>query len=197
MIGYLEGEIKWKTGNKVIITSGGTGYLVFVSDLINLPDPGGEIELFIYTYVREDTLDLYGFNSMKERELFDILLSVSRVGPKAGISVLSTLRYEEFINAIMTEDTSVLKQVSGIGPKTAQRLILELEEKISELGQEYQSTETDTGKVPDDDLYEALNSLGYTRSEINSALHEIEFSAGSSLEEKIKKTLSYLGKESF
>lgn len=194
MIGYLEGKVRWKTKNKVIINVRGTGYLVFVSDQYQIPQKEEQISLYIYTYVREDTFDLYGFSSMKERELFDILLSVSRVGPKAGMNVLSTLKYDEFIKAILTEKITVLKQVSGIGPKTAKRLILELQGKIEDLGQEFRQTGL-PGEDTNDDLYEALNSLGYSQREIDRVLPEIDFAKQATLEEKIKQTLSYLGKE--
>ena len=196
VIAQLEGVLTKKTKENIIIMVNGVGYLVFVPDVIQLPEIGSEISLFIYTYVREDTLDLYGFNSMKERKIFELLLSVSRVGPKAAVSTLSTLNHEQFIKAIMTEDISVLKQISGVGPKTAQRLILELKEKISEL--DFQSTASQkTGLSTDleEDYYQALTGLGYSRREVQQAAQSLDFAADLSLEEKIKETLSYLGKE--
>ncbi len=194
MIAFLSGVLFSKNENEIIINVDGVGYFVYVSKLIDLPDPGERINIYIYTYIREDTLDLYGFNSMEERKLFDILLSVSRVGPKAALNILSTLTYEEVIGAIMGEKFEVLKQVSGIGQKTAQRLVLELKSKIKDLGYEYQINTT-TGS-DNNELYQGLNNLGYTNREIEKALSEINFEKETDLEQKIKMILNYFGGES-
>ena len=195
VIGYLEGNLNWKSHNKIIIDVNGTGYLVEVSDLYDCPEIGDSINIFIYTYVREDTLDLYGFETMAERELFETLMSVSRVGPKAAMNILSTLTYDEFVNAILSEKIAVLKEVSGIGPKTAQRLILELKSKIDDLAQKAQINPTNN--VRDDELYEALNNLGYSNKEIGQAISSVDINPETELQDKIKQILSYLGKESF
>ena len=197
MIGYLEGVMKWQSENKMLINVNGVGYMVEVSSLFAKPQKGEKISLYVYTYVREDAIDLYGFEKIAERKLFETLISVSRVGPKAGMNVLSTLTYDEFVNAILGEKIEILKEVSGIGPKTAQRLILELESKIDELAQESEITTSDTSQtVRDDELYEALNSLGYSNQEVDKAVSNLQFDQTASLQDKIKQVLSYLGKES-
>ena len=197
MIGFLQGFVQWKADNKIIINTGGTGYLVNICHSERIPKLNEEIELYIYTYVRDDAFDLYGFFSMEERELFSTLLSVSRVGPRAGVNILSTLTYDEFINAILMEKIAVLKQVSGIGPKTARRLILELQSKVEELSQQHGSFQEDnTGQTTGEDLYQALMGLGYSRQEITKAVKELEFAENISLEDKIKMVLSYFGRES-
>lgn len=195
MIASLNGRLSYKSDNQIIVDVSGVGYLVETTDLSVLPEIGEKIELYIYTYVREDAIDLYGFPTMEERQLFKILLSVSRIGPKAGINILSNLSFENFINAIMTENIAVLKEIKGIGPKTAQRLVLELKSKIDELAQEHQFKQS--GKADSEELFEALNNLGYSRKEVSEALKELDLSDDVQLEDKIRKVLSYLGKESF
>ncbi len=193
MIGSIEGKLSWRSENKIIIDTGGVGYLVEVTDFLNIPAVGEKIGLYIYTYVREDTLKLYGFKTMEERELFKVLLSVSRIGPAAASSILSTLSYNEFIKAILEENIQVLKEVSGIGKKTAQRLILELKSKVENLGREIEVTGR---KIQDtDELYEALQGLGYSSREISGALDDVKLKEEDRLEDKIKKVLGYLGRE--
>lgn len=195
MIGYLEGTLSWQSGQKIIIDVNGVGYLVEVTGFNKILQVGDRINIFVYTYVRDDALHLYGFDTMAERKLFSTLLTVSRIGPRAALNILSSLSYGRFINAILTEDIAVLKEVSGIGPKTAQRLILELKSKVEEMSSDMQIA------VPrgqqSGELYEALNNLGYSNSEINKALSGIDFAAEDMLEDKIKQVLSYLGKENF
>lgn len=191
MIGYLNGLLKWHQDNKIIVDVHGVGYLVEVVDSLMIPEPGGRIELYIYTYVREDTLTLYGFKEIAERELFTTLLGVSGIGPKAALNILSTLPCDQFINAILTENIPVLKQISGIGPKTAQRLILELKNKLDGLTV---NLETKLKSQRDDELYEALQSLGYSIQEIDTAINSVDLKDKTGIEEKIKALLTYLGR---
>ena len=195
MIGSLRGNIDKIIDNQLIINVNGVGYLVEVADIVDFTQDSKEIFLYIYTYVREDQLSLYGFKSIEERQLFEILLSVSRIGPKAAINILSNLSYDRFINAILTEDISLLKEVKGIGQKTAQRLILELKNKVDELAKNI-SIEKPQEVQDDEELYDALLSLGYSAKEVDKALKEIDLSKDDSLEDKIRKVLSTLGKES-
>ena len=195
MIGSLQGKIKTKFESQLIIEVNGVGYLVEVADMSRMEVEGKQSHLYIYTYVREDQLDLYGFQTMEERQLFKILLSVSRIGPKAAISILSHLSYDRFINAILTENIAVLKEVKGIGPKTAQRLVLELKNKVDELAKDINVDNKDQGQ-DDEELYDAVLSLGYSRKEIDKARADIDFDDDEELENKIKKVLSALGKES-
>ncbi len=198
MIGYLEGELTWQSDHQIIININGVGYLVEVTELFSSSHMGEKVSVYVYTYIREDALKLFGFETMEERELFKTLLSVSRIGPRAGLNILSTLSYNRFVNAIMTENVSVLKEVSGIGPKTAQRLILELKNKIDDLARDIQISSVEKSSVTrDEELYEALNKLGYSNREVERAWASIDIEDDTRLEEKIKKVLSYLGKESF
>jgi len=195
LIGSLRGKIKTKFESQLIIEVNGVGYLVEVADITRLPAEGKETHLYIYTYVREDQLALYGFQTMEERQLFEILLSVSRIGPKAAINILSHLSYDRFINAILTENIAVLKEVKGIGPKTAQRLVLELKNKVDELAKNI-NIEKSENSQEDEELYDAILSLGYSRKEIDKAMANVDFKDNENLEIKIKKVLSTLGKES-
>jgi len=192
MIAYLKGRVVWYQENKIIINTNGVGYLVELTDYPKMPVIGDVMELYVYTHVREDILALYGFRGMDERELFTRLLNVSGIGPKAALNILSTLDYNKLINAILTENIPLLKQVPGIGKKTAQRLILELKSKIDDLA-------IDTGRIHvtshDEELYQALQSLGYHPNEIEEAVSNINLDNQDSIEDKIKEVLSYLGKE--
>lgn len=193
MIGYLKGRVIWNNDNKIIINVNNVGYQVEIADSNHIHLNSKEIELYIYTYVREDTLALYGFKTLEERKLFITLLSISGIGPKAAANILSSLSYDKFINAILTENVAVLKQISGIGPKTAQRLILELKSKVEDLAvnlnMEIKS------QTYDKDLYDALTGLGYSATEIDKAVESLSLDYSKNIETKIKEVLSYLGKE--
>ena len=195
MIGSLTGTIKTKFEDKLIVEVNGVGYLVEVADITRVAAEGKQTHLYIYTYVREDQLALYGFQTIEERQLFEILLSVSRIGPKAAINILSHLSYDRFINAILTENIAILKEVKGIGPKTAQRLVLELKNKVDELAKNINIEKSEQSQY-DEELYDAILSLGYSRKEINKAISDVDFDQDETLENKIKKVLSTLGKES-
>lgn len=192
MIAYLKGRIIWNYGNRIILLVNSIGYQITVTDL-SLLTYEKELELYIYTYVREDTLALYGFKSLEERELFITLLGVSGIGPKAAVNILSSLSYERFMDAIITDNISVLKQISGIGPKTAQRLILELKNKVQNLAVDF-NVQLNTG-IQSQELYDALSGLGYSAGEIDIALSRVDIDDELSIEEKLKLLLSYLGKE--
>lgn len=195
MIGYLEGKLLYSNESSIILDVNGVGYQIKVPAIYTSKDINKKVELFIHTYIREDTLDLYGFETAEEKKLFKTLLSVSRVGPSAAMNILSSLAYERFINAILSENVSVLKEVSGIGPKTAQRLILELKSKIEDMLPELQIEKGKSMKKYDEDLYEALTQLGYSTQEVDKAVNNLDLDTEMKLEDKIKNVLSYLGRE--
>lgn len=193
MIGYLKGRVIWNNENEIIINIDGVGYQVEVTGNKLVYPKNKEVELYIYTYVREDTLALYGFDTLEERKLFIILLSITGIGPKAAKNILSSLSYDKFINAILTENVAVLKQISGVGPKTALRLILELKSKVKDLAVNLNLDIKE--KSYDEDLYDALIGLGYSATEIDNALKFLDLDDTVNIENKIRKVLSYLGKE--
>lgn len=192
MIAYLKGQIIWQNENKIILKAGNIGYLVELvdPDLSILSDR--EIELYIYTHVREDALQLYGFKNLADRELFITLIGISGVGPKLALKILSTLPHDRFVDAILNENISLLKQIPGVGLKTAQRLMLELKNKMEKLAIKY-DLETAASSY-DEDLYNALAALGYSQGEIDRALKEIDLADLTGIEDKLKVVLSYLGK---
>ena len=181
MIAHLRGKLLFKTPNRVIIEAGGVGYDVFipVSTFYDVGEINAEVSLHIYTYVREATFSLYGFRTAHEKNLFDKLLGVSGVGPKLAIALLSGLEIGELVPAIRKGDVARLVCIPGVGRKTAERLIVELREKMQafalEEPQRLEAAAVQPGSV-EEDVLSALINLGYTRAAAESALRE--FRAG-------------------
>ncbi len=174
----------------------GVGYDVKVPDDFPLGKKGEEIEVYTYTYVREDLIELFGFKNREEKNLFSTLLEVSGIGPKVALNTVSTLNPQELVSAILGEDLPTLKKVSGIGPKSGQRMILELESKIDKLvASEDLEIAADDQQERKEELFSALNNLGYRDQEIRTALNNISFDSDHELEEKIRLVLNFLGKE--
>jgi len=170
MIAYLKGKILSKGPNFLILSTGQVGYKVYApASLLIKHKTGGELEVFIYTYVREDQLALYGFSGPEELELFEFLISVSGVGPKMALSILSTTSAEHVKSAIVGGEAAVFTKVSGVGRKTAERLIIELREKLGGAGAGV------SGKMSKEfsDGLDALVGLGYSASEAREALKRV------------------------
>ena len=199
MIGYLEGEVIHTETGKIIMAINGVGYELELAGFKKQPLLGEELEVYTYTYVREDTLKLFAFPERSGKELFEILITVNGIGPSAGLNIINTMPASRFIAAIMQKNEQVLKEISGIGPKTAQRLILELQGKLEDFAylQNISTAEAETNNIDEDrqDVVDALTALGYKVSEINKALREVEFKDQQNVSEKIKLVLSHLGKE--
>lgn len=199
MIGYLEGEVIDAEKNKIILEIKGVGYELHLAGFKKQPHVGQDLEVFTYTYVREDALKLFAFPEKADKELFEILITVNGIGPSAGLNILNTMPASRFISAIMQKNEVILKEISGIGPKTAQRLILELQNKLDDFAYlqnlSKQSDSVVMAAEERQDIVDALTALGYKISEINKALREIEFTAEQNVSEKIKIALSQLGKE--
>jgi len=185
VIGSLRGRLISKRPDNIIIETAGVGYQVMIpiNLLSMLPDEGEEVFLHIYTHVREDSLQLYGFLSEKEKSVFITLLGVTGVGPRMALNILSGFRVEEFLRAIDSEDVAMLCRIPGLGKKTAHRLILELREKLV------------TKEVRDrvfDDTLSALVNLGYKKSEALEALDRAYKSGHTQVEDLLKEALRYL-----
>src|SRR6056297_48347 len=199
MIGYLEGEVIDSDSTKIILEINGVGYELELAGFKNQPQPGEEIEVYTYTYVREDALKLFAFPEKMGKELFEILITVNGIGPSAGLNILNTMPASRFVSAIMQKNEAVLKEISGIGPKTAQRLILELQNKLEEFAYlQNDNDKSNAGSAVDEDrqdVVDALTALGYKISEINRALREVEFESEINVSEKIRLVLNQLGKE--
>src|SRR5215207_7084785 len=180
MIAHLSGTLLSKQATSVIVDVSGVGYEVTIplSTFYDLEDAGSNVQLRIYTHVREDTLQLYGFKTARERELFLKLISVSGIGPKLGITLLSGMSADEMVASIRTNNLARLTLIPGVGKKTAERLIVELREKVAELssaqleeelGAKPESTEVTEDSVRSDALSALLN-LGYQRSAAEKAI---------------------------
>jgi holliday junction DNA helicase RuvA len=186
MIGSLRGIVLSRRPDNVIIEVGGLGYQVNLplNVLADLPEEGHEVFLHIFTHVREDALQLFGFTSEEEKKIFTVLLGISGIGPKMALNILSGLSYPEFLNAIRTEDVAMLCRIPGLGKKTAQRLILELREKLPAY--------TGTKDRVFEDTLSALINLGYKRNTAQEFLEKSYKQGLTDIESLLKETLKHL-----
>ena len=201
MYAYIKGTLEIKTTEYVVVETGGIGYKIFMSEsaIDKLGELGTEVKIYTYLKVREDDMSLFGFNSNEELRMFELLLSVSGVGAKSAIVILSNISPSSFALAVITDDVAKLKKLPGIGPKTAQRIILELKDKLKavedtkkeELEEILYKNSSDGEKVSE--AISALQVLGYSKKEIDKAFEKFE-KAELSVEEIIKKGLLYLAK---
>lgn len=199
MIGYLHGKVTGLFPDMCFIEVNGVGYRVFVSSSTRSELKIGQ-ELTVYTYlnVREDALLLYGFPTQAEYDIFNHLISVSGIGPKAALSILSVMSVEKIIWAIQNKQTSLLATAPGVGKKTSERIILELKDKLSNIITDEAAFENDNMDQPDiesdswTDARQALLSLGYTQQEIANVLKKAQHLT--SAEEIIKFALKELSR---
>lgn len=195
MIGSIKGKIILKKEKFLVVEANGVGYKISVSpDTLSRVDAlrlrsgknDTEVAFWIHTHVREDTLDLYGFLEYAELEFFEMLISVSGIGPKGALTILGVTSIETLRQAIGTGDTSYLTKISGIGKKTAEKIVIELRDKV---GKENNNKE---GSLRDElDALEALKALGYSQNEARDALKEVSPTANTNT--KIKEALKILG----
>lgn len=192
MIGYLRGRIKNLKPNSGIIDVNGVGYNVCITlntydEISNLD----EVELLIHTIVKEDSITLYGFRGLKEKEMFELLISVNGIGPKTAINILSGVKVEELKNNIFNSDIAALSKFSGIGKKTAERIVLELKNKIDLIYEEGDNLKLTVKS----EAIQALVSLGYNRLTADKAVKEVlSLDQNISVENLIRKTLGILNK---
>jgi len=188
MISYLKGNIIYKNNSYLILDVSGVGYGVYLSEkLLQEARVNTEEAFYIYQQVREDVLDLYGFRAAEDLELFEMLLSVSGVGPKSALGVLSVATSQEVIQSIARGDSMLLTKVSGIGQKTAERLVLELKNKIAKLGGKSLGEAYSSSSGSDE--IDALIALGYSLLEAREALRAISPSiidSGARIKEALK-----------
>jgi Holliday junction DNA helicase RuvA len=198
LIAYLEGKLVEKSPTHLVLEVNGVGYSVNipVSTYANLGATGQMVKVLTFQQVREDELKLYGFSTKPEKELFELLISVNGVGPRVALSILSCIPVEEFQRSVLQEDLDVLTTISGVGKKTAQRLIVELKEKLSkvDLGDRKVLKEKEAVCVPvQEEAVMALVSLGYTKPDAKKALENVITGIDEILpvEELIKRALKY------
>lgn len=200
MFAYLKGNLEIKTRGYIIIDVNGVGYKVFMSEtaIEQVGEIGEIIKVHTYLRVREDDMSLYGFNTNEELRMFELLLSVSGIGAKSAISILSHITPSTFALAVISNDITKIKALPGIGPKSAQRIILELKDKIETQENAKEIAQTITKQVEENEekiseAISALQVLGYSRKEIEKALETIEKET-ITVEDIIKQALKNLAK---
>jgi Holliday junction DNA helicase RuvA len=171
MIAHLRGTLLAKHPNQAIVETHGVGYDVTISvpTFTEMPAAGGEVALHIHTHVREDALSLYGFLRLAEKHLFEKLLTVSGIGPKLAITILSGMPADEMVGAIRSGDLARLTRIPGIGKKTAERMVLELRDKLPATAGASEVNVTATSPI-EEDVISALVNLGYQRTAADKAL---------------------------
>lgn len=167
MINYLVGEIVLKNENQIVLENNGIGYEISVSlaTLDSLPPVGTVGKVFTHLHVREDEMSLFGFSSLEEKEMFFKLTSVSGIGPKVALSILSGLRLSDLAVAIRTGNVKVLSTVKGLGKKTAERIVLELKDKVSLVGEVSEIQEVAVNENIIDEAIDALIALGLSKND--------------------------------
>lgn len=201
MFAYISGTLENKDNNSVIVDVGGIGYKIFMptNSIKKLPELGEKTKIHTYYYVREDNISLYGFNTHEELKMFELLLSVSGIGAKSAIAMISEINPSKFALSIISGDVSELVKVPGVGKKTAQRLILELKDKLkteSAIVKEEMKIENIVNIESNstiDEAMAALQVLGYQKKEIENAFSKMELQS-LNVEEIIKKALVILSK---
>ena len=205
MIAHLSGKLLEKQATAVIVDVGGVGYEVTIplSTFYELGEIGADVQLRIYTYVREDAIQLYGFRTLRERELYLKLISVQGIGAKSGISMLSGMSADEIVTAIRTDNLARLTSIPGVGKKTAERMVIELRDKLNEFtSQATQELIAAGGKQAElpadavfDDALSALVNLGYQRNAAEKVLNQaVKDGTEISVQKLLRKSLQLLAK---
>jgi len=205
MIAYLSGKLVEKEANSVIVETNGVGYEVMIplSTFYDLGEVDEQVSLRIYTYVREDAFQLFGFKTVRERELFLLLISVSGIGPKSAITALSGMSADEIIGAIRQNNLARLNSIPGVGKKTAERLVIELRDKIAKLSAvssaEMRAEGNVSASASEGDVYEdalsALVNLGYQRNAAEKSLKQaIQDGTEMSVQKLLRRSLQLLAK---
>ncbi|MEE0780694.1 MAG: Holliday junction branch migration protein RuvA [Sellimonas sp.] len=198
MISYIRGELAEIGENHVVIDVGGVGYGIFMSgsDMSSLPKTGQEVKIYTYLHVKEDLMQLFGFLTKDGLEVFKLIIGVSGIGPKGGLSILTQMTPNDLRFAVMAGDAKAISKAQGIGKKTAEKLILELKDKLKlsdTIGQE-----TDAPSVPgneegagriQNEAVEALTALGYGSTEAFQAVRNVEIHEDSTVEDVLKQAL--------
>ena len=179
MIGYIKGTVVANEERELtILTEGGVGYVVGVTPTLNVKYPEGEnISLFVQTFVREDAIDLYGFERIEEKHLFNLLCEVNKIGPKTALSILAFAPIEEIVSAIISANSQFFKKISGVGAKTAEKIIIDLKDKTDKFSAIQGSLPADAPALSNDrqtrEAAEALTALGYNPLQIKHALAKV------------------------
>lgn len=198
MISYIKGELTEIYEDTIVVENNNIGYNIRVpmSLLSRLPHMGSEVKIYTYMYVREDILDLYGFLTRDDLDIFKMLITVSGIGPKGALSILSAITPDDLRFAVLSDDVKTISSAPGIGTKTAQKLIIELKGKIKledafekKLATSTVATESADGRA---EAVSALVALGYSNSEAAAAVKKVEITEGMDTEEILKLSLKHL-----
>lgn len=195
MISYVSGIVEYVDTEKVIVDNNGIGISVFMTnDDLSVIGEGEEIKIHTYFNVKEDAMQLYGFLNKESLELFKLLLTVSKVGPKGALSILSTCPADMLKMSIVSGDSKTIATANGIGAKTAERVVLELRDKIEIEGvEDFVADDNTVDTTLANDVVDALVELGYSKSESLSTVKRIEVTEDMSEEDILKKALIELG----
>ena len=203
MIAFLSGKLLEKQANVAIVDVGGVGYEVTIplSTFFELGEAGSDVSLRVYTHVREDAIQLYGFKSTRDRDLFLRLISVQGIGPKLAIGMLSGMNADEMIAAIRSNNVLRIKSIPGVGQKTAERVVIELRDKIVELsaGDATQPQPSEAGGLPSDEAFDdalsALVNLGYQKAAAEKAIRQAaQEGTESTVQKLLRRSLQILAK---
>lgn len=186
MIGSIRGNVIWQDDKSIIVETGGVGYKVRTLPETIAKSENKELKLFIHTHVREDALDLYGFEDYADLNFFELLISISGIGPKAALSILCTASTDTLKNALSTGDVTYLTKISGIGKKTAEKMVLELKDKVTK-------NENEGSLREELEALEALKALGYSHADARDALKQITENLNT--QNKIKEALKILSQK--
>lgn len=193
MIAHLRGKLLSKHPNQAVVEAAGVGYEVNITipTFSALPAAGTEVALFVHTHVREDALALFGFLKANEKQLFEKLLSVSGIGPKLAITILSGMPTDAMVAAIQGNNVAALTRIPGIGKKTAERMVLELRDKLDSFGVAPSAT---IASPVEEDVISALINLGYQRPVAEKAMARLGKTDGESFEALFRRALAGLAK---
>ena len=198
MYAYIKGELAEKNIDHIVVEAGGIGYLIYVPAQSRdyLPDEGDQIKVYTYLYIREDAMVLYGFLTKDDLEIFKMLITVSGIGPKGGLGILSTLSADDLRFAILSGDSKTISKAPGIGAKTAQRVIIDLKDKMSleeafekKLDNNADGVQKTLNSSIKNDAVLALSALGYSSAESLKAVSKVDITDDMDVEDVLKLAL--------
>jgi Holliday junction DNA helicase RuvA len=199
MIGYLRGRVVRATGEQVVVETGGVGYVVSIPATARekIGPVGGQVELHVHTHVREDQLALFGFATPQELELFEQLIQVDGVGPRVGLAILSVASVEVLKRAILQDDVGPIRRAPGVGPRTAQKVIIDLKPKLEAeaavLAVPRAAALSADGEVPRQ-VETALRGLGFTAQQARQGLEAVDWTARPHAQQALAAALKALGR---
>ncbi len=198
MYAYIKGELAEKNIDHIVVEAGGIGYLIYVpaQSIDYLPDEGDQIKVYTYLYIREDAMVLYGFLTKDDLEIFKMLIVVRGIGPKGGLGILSTLSADDLRFAILSGDSKTISKAPGIGAKTAQRVIIDLKDKMSleeafekKLDNNADGVQKTLNSSIKNDAVMALSALGYSSAESLKAVSKVDITDDMDVEDVLKLAL--------